>query len=116
MSEGTLVLLGALVGGAAGMAGTIVTAMFTNRGERRRLAVETGLREWEQAAQMALAANAKGRAAELYPPVLFMYFNTQLIRLLDSRRGLTTDNYRELVRRKDAIREVIRRESERSKA
>jgi hypothetical protein len=39
------VLLGALIGGAAGVVGQIVTAAYTSRIDRRRLAIETGMRE-----------------------------------------------------------------------
>jgi hypothetical protein len=41
LTSAVLVLLGSIVGAAAGVVGQILTARYTNKGERRRLAMET---------------------------------------------------------------------------
>jgi hypothetical protein len=107
MDSGWLVLLGAVVGAAAGVAGQLITANLSNRSDRRRLAVEAGFREWEQNAQMAQLARAEGRPAQLFPPVLFVLFNYDFLRCLDEKDGLTQDKYRDLLRRKEQIKAVI---------
>jgi hypothetical protein len=111
MDASIAALLGALIGAAAGVAGQIVTAVYTDRSERRKLAVEAGFREWEQLWEVAKAQQAKG---EMFPAVAFIHFNNELLRLLDS--GLTPESYRELVRQRTELRQVIREDTNRSRA
>ena len=110
MDASVAALLGALIGAGAGVAGQLVAASYSSRNERRRLAVESGLREWEH---MWEQARASGRAAEMFPAVLFVHFNNELLRFIDSKDGLTTDNYRKLAQRRDEIRDLIRADTER---
>ena len=107
MTQAWFVLLGAIVGAAASMGATIATLFFTNRNERRRLAVEVGFREWEIADKRAAANAQKGRGAKVSPPALFVYFNSELIRLLDKRKALTAKSYRALMERSDAVKRAI---------
>ncbi len=111
-STGWLVLLGTVVGAAAGMIGQLVTAHFNNRSERRRLAIDAGFREWEAMRQLATTLP---HPMELYPPVLFIHFNSELARLIDENR-LTPDNYRILAQRRDELRDVIREDTARRNA
>jgi hypothetical protein len=107
MEASTAALLGALIGATAGVVGQLVGVAYTSRNERRRLAVETGFREWEQ-----LLERVKQPGDMIFPPVLFVHFNSELIRLIDSRSGLTPENYRVLLQRRDEVRKVIREDNE----
>ena len=88
MDAAVSALLGALIGAGAGVLGQALAATYAHRAERRRLAVESGFREWEQLVEVA--ANKKG-GAEVFPPALFVHFNYELLRLIDSSGGLTQE-------------------------
>lgn len=72
------------------------------------MAVESGFREWERLTQSVLEQN---RGGDIFPPVLFVYFNYELIKLIDSD-SLTPASYRTLARKRDAVRAVIVEDSE----
>lgn len=103
-------LLGALIGAGAGVASQLISAAHTSRNERRRLAIDAGFREWDLMHERAKASPA---GAEVFPPVLFVYFHYELIRLFDKRGGLTAKDYDDLVRRRNRLRDVIREDSDR---
>jgi hypothetical protein len=110
MDASIAALLGALIGAGAGVVGQLLTAAQTARGERRRLAVESGFREWEA---MQVMAEKLGRPSRLYPPVLYVHYNHELMRMIDSRDGLTPAKYAALAARRDEIRQVIEADTER---
>lgn len=111
MDSGTInsvvVLLAALVGAVSGFAGSLVAARITGRTERRRVAVEVGLREWESASD-----HARTTGGQIFPPALFAYYNIELFRLIDENR-LTAKNYSELASRRDQFRNAIKADSSR---
>jgi hypothetical protein len=108
MDASVAALLGDLIGGAAAVTGQIVTAIYTNRSERRKLAVDAGFREWEQLWEVTRSQPGRG---EMFPAVSYIHFNNELLRLLDA--GLTPENYRELVRRRTELRQVIEEDTNR---
>ncbi len=112
MDASVSALLGALIGASAGVVGQIVAAASANRHERRRLAMESGFREWERVHETALKTQ---HGASIFPPVLFVHFNHELISAIDSRKGLTVEKYASILARSDAIRDMIRADNERAK-
>ncbi len=94
-------LLGALIGGLAGVAGQVLAARYASRNERRRLAVEAGYREWEHMRDLA-----KDGGGRLLPPILFIHYSNELMTLLD-RGTLSAESYRDVIRRRDSFRAVI---------
>jgi len=113
MSDGMLVLLGTIVGAAAATISGIVAARITARTERSRIAVEAGFREWENMRDHAKDLAAHGKKVRTFPPLLFVFFNEQLLRALHSRRGLTSDRYGEILQRQSELRALIEAQSER---
>jgi hypothetical protein len=108
MDASIAALLGALIGSLAGVVTQVVTVSAASRNERRRLALDTGYREWEQMIKYAQATGTM----EVFPPALFIYYNLELLNLIDSRRGVTPEGYRELTRRHEQIRAVIKEDSD----
>jgi hypothetical protein len=102
-------LLGALIGAAAGVAGQLVAAAYASHSERRRLAIDAGFREWDAFRQHA-------GPGELYPPVLFVYFTYEVMKLLDKKDGLTPANYTDLIQREEQMRDAISTGNERLRA
>jgi hypothetical protein len=43
----------------------------------------------------------------VFPPVIFVCFNLEFMKLLEIKGGATADNYRDLMRRRDAVRAAI---------
>jgi hypothetical protein len=107
MDASVAALLGALIGAGAGVCGQLVAAALSTRNERRRLAIESGFREWENMHELAVKS---GRGADIYPPVLFVHFNHELIQLIDSD-DLTAEKYSAMVDRNRKLRDVIRADS-----
>ena len=102
-----LVLIGTLLGALIAVIGNIVSTRAASRNEFRRIAVEAGLREWEQ-----LVAHARQHGGETYPPSLFVYYHAELLRLIDEDR-LTPETYRDVTARREQIRKVIAEDSKR---
>lgn len=114
MDSGTvtavLVLLGTVVGAVAGIFGAVMAAKIASQNDRRRIAVEAALREWEQATEYA-----RTHGGRVYPPALYVYYNVELLKLLDENR-LTTETYAELISGKDRFRATIEADTDRREA
>lgn len=98
-----LVFAAGLVGASAGVFGTFLTVRATHQAELRRAAIDAGFREWQGASDMHLKLGGK---AALFPPAIFVYYNLELLKLLDDN-NLTADSYHDLTERQLAFKTAI---------
>jgi hypothetical protein len=99
-----------VIGAVAGVAGTIVSTLVSNRREMRRIAIDSGFREWER-----LHTQALDRGGSLFPPAAFVFFNLEVLKLIE-RDEFTPDAYRKLFERAEAMNDVIRETSQKRQA
>ena len=104
MDSSVAALLGALIGAGAGLLGQVIAARYASRNERRRIAVDLGIREWDRMVEYA----KNHPNAEIFPLALFVHYSVELMRVLDLRRGLTATSYADIVRSNRAVKESIR--------
>ena len=114
MNDGTfaavLVLLGTIVGAAAGILGNLVMARAATRNEFRRIAIDAAMREWEINAKYA-----QQHGGEMYPPPLYMFYNAELLRLIEDGT-LNPLTYAALTEEIDRFRKAIQDHTERRRA
>jgi len=101
-------LLGAAIGASAGIAGQLLTARFAARNERRRLAIEAGLREWERSVEYAQA-----HGGTVFPSAYFVYFSAEVLDWIETDRYLTPESWHVLMNRAALVRAAMRDESDR---
>lgn len=96
-------LSGAFVGAFGGWIGAYIQSRAELRRERLRLALESGIREWEISVNAALKIPGNHQIA---PPVTFIHYNARLLELLDKGK-LTPREVLRLKREQDALHVVL---------
>ena len=90
---------GALVGAVGGWVGSYIQSQAELRRERLRLALETGIREWEVSVNAAMKIPGNHRIA---PSVTFVHYNARILELLEKGK-LTPEGVLRLSKEQDAL-------------